>query len=488
MPARGRRLAEFTECTHEGTGGGMSMAEDTRKRPDFSSDNSPNPSRDSANDPLAELARLIGQNDPFNDVGKRAARKPLDSVKNDDRPAPEWLARPASSSEEYEEPHPPAYVPPASYREEYATAAPSGFADDGGHAEDQRYAADHSEHDRHTHPAEHDGGQYHPADENYQPDDRYRVALPGQYEGDSYYADDSHLPPHGEESATGGRRRGGIMTIAAVLGLAVIGTAGAFGYRALTSGAGGSANPPVIKADPTPAKTIPAPAATASTDGQQGKPFQDRISALASGERVVPREEQPVSLPIAPPAPRATAPQPSAQAVAPLVSPPPPTSVSEPKGVKTIAIRQDNGSPDTGTISAEPGTNPSASAKAQTAKQLNSGPMEIAPQSEPATPNARTKTATRTPAPAAPAASGAYVVQVSAQRTEAEAQSSYQALQTKYPSVLGGRNANIKRVDLGDKGGVFYRAQVGSFASSEQATAFCNSLKDAGGQCIVQKN
>ena len=89
---------------------------------------------------------------------------------------------------------------------------------------------------------------------------------------------------------------------------------------------------------------------------------------------------------------------------------------------------------------------------------------------------------------AAQAAGGAYVVQVSAQRTEAEAQSSYQALQTKYPSVLGGRSANFRRVDLGDKGGVFYRAQVGSFATSEQATAFCNSLKDAGGQCIVQKN
>ena len=85
-------------------------------------------------------------------------------------------------------------------------------------------------------------------------------------------------------------------------------------------------------------------------------------------------------------------------------------------------------------------------------------------------------------------ASGAYVVQVSAQRSEAEAQSSYQALQAKYPGVLGGRSANIRRVDLGDKGGVYYRAQVGTFASSEQATTFCNSLKDAGGQCIVQKN
>jgi hypothetical protein len=473
------------------------MAEDTRKRPDFSSDYSSTPARDPASDPLAELARLIGQNDPFSEGAKRSL-KPLDGVKGSDRPAPEWLARPASSSDnDYaEEPHAPAYVPPAGYRaEDYDAApqhqaaapqdyraAPTGFADDG-HAESSRYAADHAAHDPHAYPAEH-GAAGQTTDDAYQTDDRYRVALPsGQYEGDGYYADDGHMPPQGEEGATSAGRRGGILTIAAVLGLAVIGTAGAFGYRAFTSGSGSSSNPPVIKADPTPAKTVPAPAAAASAD--PSKPFQDRIGALAAPERVVPREEQPVSLPVGP-AQRVTAPQPSAQAAAPLVSPPPPTSVNEPKRVKTMVIRQDGGNIDTGTIAAPPpGAAPAASAKAPATKQQSgSGPMAIAPQSDP---NARTKVATRTPAPA-PVTSGAYVVQVSAQRSEGEAQSAYQSLQAKYPGVLGGRNASIKRVDLGDKGGVFYRAQVGSFATSEQATTFCNSLKDAGGQCIVQKN
>ena len=36
--------------------------------------------------------------------------------------------------------------------------------------------------------------------------------------------------------------------------------------------------------------------------------------------------------------------------------------------------------------------------------------------------------------------------------------------------------------------GTWYRVHVGSFATSEQATALCNSLKDMGGQCVVQKN
>ena len=73
----------------------MSMAEDTRKRPDFSSDYSSNTPRESGSDPLAELARLIGQSDPFTDIAKHNPPKPFEAVRNDDRPAPEWLARPA---------------------------------------------------------------------------------------------------------------------------------------------------------------------------------------------------------------------------------------------------------------------------------------------------------------------------------------------------------------------------------------------------------
>ena len=111
--------------------------------------------------------------------------------------------------------------------------------------------------------------------------------------------------------------------------------------------------------------------------------------------------------------------------------------------------------------------------------------MAIAPQSEPSAPASRSKVAARTPP--AQAAGGAYVVQVSAQKTEDEARASYQALQQKYPSVLGSRQANIRRADLGDKG-VYYRAQIGPFATSDQANAFCGDLKAAGGQCIVQKN
>ena len=131
-----------------------------------------------------------------------------------------------------------------------------------------------------------------------------------------------------------------------------------------------------------------------------------------------------------------------------------------------------------GTDSA-PAAAPPAQTRTPAAKQ---SPMAIAPQSDP---SSRTKTAARTPP--SQAAGGAYVVQVSAQKTEDEARASYQSLQQKYPSVLSGRDASIRRADLGDKG-VYYRAQIGPFATADQANSFCGDLKAAGGRCIVQKN
>jgi cell division septation protein DedD len=93
------------------------------------------------------------------------------------------------------------------------------------------------------------------------------------------------------------------------------------------------------------------------------------------------------------------------------------------------------------------------------------------------------------PAETAPAASpgSGYAVQVTSQRSEAEAQTAFSTLQAKFPSQLGGREPIVRRADLGDKG-VFYRALVGPFASMEQAAGICSSLKAAGGNCIVQKN
>jgi hypothetical protein len=79
------------------------------------------------------------------------------------------------------------------------------------------------------------------------------------------------------------------------------------------------------------------------------------------------------------------------------------------------------------------------------------------------------------------------VVQLSSQRSEAEAQAAFRSLQAKFPNELGGRHPIIKRADLGSKG-VYYRTMVGPFSSSREASQFCSNYKAAGGQCVVPTN
>jgi cell division septation protein DedD len=113
----------------------------------------------------------------------------------------------------------------------------------------------------------------------------------------------------------------------------------------------------------------------------------------------------------------------------------------------------------------------------------------LSPQAEStAAAEPRARVATNTPVQTVSSGGGGgYLVQVSSQKNEADAQASYRVLQGKYPSVLGSRSPVIKRADLGQRG-VYYRAMVGPFGSREQALQLCGSLENAGGKCVVQRN
>jgi len=80
---------------------------------------------------------------------------------------------------------------------------------------------------------------------------------------------------------------------------------------------------------------------------------------------------------------------------------------------------------------------------------------------------------------------GNWVVQLSAQRTEEEAQSAFRAAQAKY-AVLAGYQVLIRKKDQGGRG-VFYAAQVGPLARDE-ANGLCSRIKRAGGKCFTQEN
>jgi cell division septation protein DedD len=118
-------------------------------------------------------------------------------------------------------------------------------------------------------------------------------------------------------------------------------------------------------------------------------------------------------------------------------------------------------------------------ARAPQGQGANQQPWSIV---EPPRPPTRTAARSNTPVEA-----GGFVVQVNSQKTEAEAQAAWRQMQSRFPTVLGSRQANIRRVDLGDRG-VFYRAMLGPFASRDAASEVCQSLKTAGGDCIVQRN
>ena len=115
-------------------------------------------------------------------------------------------------------------------------------------------------------------------------------------------------------------------------------------------------------------------------------------------------------------------------------------------------------------------------------------PLSLSPQGAQPAPAAEPHARVAAVTPAAPTGGGGgYLVQVSSQRNEADAQASYKALQGKFPTVLGSHSPVIKRADLGEKG-VYYRAMVGPFGSPDEASQFCGNLKSAGGQCVVQRN
>ena len=155
-----------------------------------------------------------------------------------------------------------------------------------------------------------------------------------------------------------------------------------------------------------------------------------------------------------------------------------PAQVAAPR-TQTQPLAPPPGAPTAPTVSRNPPTSANASANA---------PLSLSPQggAAPAAAEPPARVAAVAPAAAAPS-SGGFVVQVSSQKTEADAQASYKALQGKFPTVLGSRPPLIKRADLGDKG-VFYRAMVGPFGTPDEASQFCGSLKTAGGQCVVQRN
>ncbi len=511
------------------------MAERYQERPYLGADydrGDPHGAGRGDSDPLAELARLIGQTDP---AAGRQAPHPLQSRANirpqysapeeydlpdeaDSAPPspPSWMQRGRH------EPAPPPPLPPLppqdyddepEYQPEPVHPSLHPLHRYGAQQQPQAHEQDYYEQPQFAAEPQQDSSRCD------QDPSRYDDALYGRiesgdqgYQRDPAYPDDPYAYQNGgyeEEEPAPKKRSSGLMTVAAVLALAVVGTGAAFAYRTFV-GSPRSGEPPIIKADNSPTKVVPAQSDVASKT-------PDRLPSGDGGEKLVSREETPVDVNSRSGGPRVVFPP-----LNPNSNPPQVASVSpngatlapaangtmpnnEPRRVRTLAVKGDaaeNGGipagaaapparpgPTTRSVAAPatvPAAAPPGSRNPASANASANTPMLLAPQSAPDP--APTRVAATNPTQTAPAASsGGYLVQVSSQKNEADAQASFRALQGKFPNVLGSRSPVIKRADLGEKG-VYYRAMVGPFGSPDEASQFCGSLKSAGGQCVVQRN
>ncbi len=307
---------------------------------------------------------------------------------------------------------------------------------------------------------------------------------------DPEYDDDAYLPEHAEDiydDVQRPRRGFGFWLVAAIMVASLIAVAflGLFAYRMIFNTQPRAA---IVTKSETPvkmeAKGAPQPAS------QSNKPIQDRLGSAPNQTQIVPREEAPIDLTRqqpaqqqapqqimqpsqTPPAPQQRAPQftPPAQQQAPQTM-----EQQQPKRVKSVPLRSE------GPVQQQQGP-----------QSQNAAPTQIAPTAQAQEPDTQAIPQNRVPSnrnlaslgpTPTPQASGNYVVQVASHKTQEEAETAWSSLRQQYASIFSGRNADIRRVDLGDRG-TFYRAMVGPM-NREQANALCQNLKTQGAGCIVQ--
>lgn len=339
-----------------------------------------------------------------------------------------------------------------------------------------------------------------------------------------------------EEPRTKPRRAG--LYIFAALAVVAAGGVGAMAWLKRDTVKVASGTAPLIKAETAPAK-IPAPNPGGMEVPAQNTQIYNRSAPDdTKTAKVVPSEEQPVDIAAAqrlagnPPAgqPPATANRPAAS-----------LGMGEPKKVRSVTVRPD------GTIVEDAARSPGqesarvlpGNAAAPAAAIPQAAPQQPRPQTAPvmppvAPPPVAPPVATPAPAPAGPsvaalppprptaaapaeparpappppqvsvpapapapqaqaqasapqadAGSGDFAVQLAAPGSEAEARDAIARFQQRFGAVLGGYPLSARRAEVNNR--EIYRVRVGGL-SREEAVGLCEKLKAAGGQCFVARN
>ncbi len=440
-------------------------------------------------DPLAELARLVGQDDPFKALFAKPAGKP-----KPDRAEPVFGLAPAVRAPVADAPR------DADLPDEFAAFAhddPTLF--EPLEAEQAAVApALAAPFDPRTYPVE-------PSPDAWA-------------QGEAEPVETQHAPPAAPEApASTGRT---LIVLAAVVVLTGGGLAASFLARpsgAVASVAREAA--PTIMALSGPAKVQPAPSTLG--DGGQSEPStlldKNRSDGTATA-KVVDTVEQPVDL---------------SQAVKPApASPEASSAFPEPRKVRTVVVRPDGSilagagaargggargpdlseaglafdprtaipmpdrdAPPSDGSTAAAAPRPAAPAKvtARAADETtDTTPPAPKPRQASAPVHARPKpvqteeaSLTTLPDSGAPTAAGGYAVQLGAPPTAQEAHDVSLRLQRKFAEQLGGNRPSIHEAKSGDKS--VFRIRVGGL-SQDDARALCSKLQAGGGACFVVHN
>ncbi|GLS45501.1 SPOR domain-containing protein [Methylobacterium brachythecii] len=438
----------------------------------------PAPSR---SDPLAELARIVGQDDPFRALlasrGDQAAARPASG-----RIEPSFFEAGPSHAEAA------AQNSPADAFDHYLASVEQGAY------------------------AEHTAGD----------------------EQDPAAFDDSGAGYRAPAAKRPSRR---LVQLGAGIGVLTLCVSGALGLKLMRSH-GSNGEPVTVLADKTPLKVAP-PTADGLEIPDQKKQIYER-NAKDGQIKVVNREEQPLDVAQAARSASGNGATGTTPGNTALLT----DSLGEPRRVRTVSVKPDTpvtaasqaqaqgqpqqqpqrvASADAGQVSPiptmmMPDASPSTPSQTPTAqprsvtRSLASRPVQTAdasgstpamPSAEPApaaSPPARkapqrvasvetTASTDAAPAPApkatpSTASVGGFSVQIGVRASESDAHAAFRQMQGKY-SQLSGKPELIQQAEVGGKS--IYRVRVGPLAKND-AASLCTELKGAGGQCFVSKN
>ena len=277
--------------------------------------------------------------------------------------------------------------------------------------------------------------------------------------------------PEDDEDVEGSR-----LPLLIVLALLVLAMFAGFVWLAYSEGvARGRGETPVITAEAGPARIAPQNAGGAAEPykgfkiyEQPAPPDDDTAQSAAPAQNppspppaTKPALTEPTSAPVAPMKAAAPAPAPAA---------PVKVAAAPPKPVPAMKPSQ---------LPAQPAA-PIGPATAPP-RALNTAPA--APVTAPVTVK---PTPAAAPAASVPAASGSFVLQIGAYKSQADANTAWTTYKTKHASLLSGYSPDVRQADLGEKG-TWYRLRITGFPSKDVASALCDRLKADGGGCFLGK-